>query len=249
MAARQKFRLTLLFFMFFTFPITLNYFSVYLIMESGSKGIANFSLFLWIFWVLVALVLGRVLCGYFCPLGAIQEVKDRMGGGRLRRVRYLKVIKYVLAVAWVGAVVWAVIYAGGYHSINLRYNTENFVSVDSAQSLVMFYIIAFVPLIPALFMGKRSFCRYFCPWGVLNTVSTRIKNFFGWKPSLNLKADSSKCEQCHTCEKACTMSLPVTQMVQSGNMDNGECILCGSCVDNCPRKVISYTWSRPPKKA
>ena len=249
MAVRQKFRLTLLFFMFFTFPITLNYFSVYLIMESASKGIANFSLFFWGFWVLVALVVGRVLCGYLCPLGAIQEARDRTGGGRLRRVKYLKGVKYVLAVAWVGAVIWAIVYGGGYHTVDLKYNTPNFVSVDSAQSLVMFYIVAAVPLLPALFMGKRSFCHYFCPWGVLNTLSTKVKNFFGWRPSLNLKADSHKCQQCHSCEKVCTMSLPVTQMVQKGSMDNSECILCGSCVDNCPQKVISYTWRKPQKTA
>jgi len=35
--------------------------------------------------------------------------------------------------------------------------------------------------------------------------------------------------------------------VQSGNMENAECILCGRCVDNCPKQVIKYTFSKPIK--
>ncbi|MFC2004950.1 4Fe-4S binding protein [Chloroflexota bacterium] len=26
--------------------------------------------------------------------------------------------------------------------------------------------------------------------------------------------------------------------------DNTECILCGTCVDNCPNGVIKYSWRR-----
>jgi NAD-dependent dihydropyrimidine dehydrogenase PreA subunit len=36
------------------------------------------------------------------------------------------------------------------------------------------------------------------------------------------------------------MSLGVEEMVQQGSMENTECILCGSCVDNCPEGVIEY---------
>ena len=48
-------------------------------MESASKGIANFSLFFWSFWVMAGLFMGRVLCGYLCPLGVVQEMRDHMG--------------------------------------------------------------------------------------------------------------------------------------------------------------------------
>ena len=36
------------------------------------------------------------------------------------------------------------------------------------------------------------------------------------------------------------MSLEVSLMVQKENMDNSECILCGECIDVCPKKVIKY---------
>jgi len=73
-----------------------------------------------------------------------------------------------LVKVWVGAITYFAISAGGYRRIDLLYNTESGVSVDSAQALMRYFLIVFVILNPALFLGKRGFCHYFCPWGVLN---------------------------------------------------------------------------------
>jgi len=242
-ATRQKARLAILFFMVLTFPILMNYFSVFLIIEGSSKGVMVFSFFFWTAWVVAALFLGRAGCGWLCPLGAYQETKDRMVPKNLTQIKNLKWIKYTLAVAWVGAIVYFAIAAGGYKTINLLYNTSSGVSVDSAQSWFTWGTIVLVILLPAFLIGRRGFCHYFCPWGVLNTVSTKIKDFFRW-PSLHLKSAKEKCKQCRTCLTNCPMSLSVGDMIQSGSVENDECILCGTCVDNCPNGAIKYSWGR-----
>lgn len=38
------------------------------------------------------------------------------------------------------------------------------------------------------------------------------------------------------------MSLPVNEMVRSGSMQSTECVLCGTCVDNCPNGAVTYSW-------
>jgi ferredoxin-type protein NapH len=38
------------------------------------------------------------------------------------------------------------------------------------------------------------------------------------------------------------MSLPVGRMVQSGRMEDRECILCGTCADNCPQNAIRFSF-------
>jgi len=248
MSTRQKVRLTVLFLIMLTFPVTLNYFSVYLIIDASSRGVIAFSFFFWSLFIITALLFGRAACGYVCPLGAIQETKDRMAPKKLAKVRFLKWIKYVLAVAWVGAIALAAISAGGYKTVNLLYSTESVVSVDSVQSWFMYFAIVLVVLLPVFFIGKRGFCLYFCPWGVLNTAVTKINNFFRL-PSLRLKTDSESCQHCGNCDKSCPMSLEVNKAVMSGSMNNSECILCGSCVDNCPNGVIKYSWGRPEKQA
>jgi ferredoxin len=39
------------------------------------------------------------------------------------------------------------------------------------------------------------------------------------------------------------MSLAVHDMVKAGRMENDECILCGTCVDNCSQGAIRFTFS------
>ena len=241
MKARQRIRRFVLFLIFLTFPITLNYFSVYLIIEAGAQGIANFSFFFWSLWTVAGLIVGRAGCCYICPLGAIQETADRMILKNLIHIKYLKVIKYILAVLWVSAVIMAIVSAGGYKSVHLLYNTEKFVSVDSLPNLMMYFSIVLAVLIPALIFGKRGFCHYLCPWGVLNIAGTKIKTALKY-PSLCLKAEADKCKNCGTCDRNCTMSLNVSKIVKSGSMRNTECILCGACVDTCPNSAIMYSW-------
>lgn len=242
-ANRQLLRLTILFLMVLTFPILMNYMSVFLIIDGSASGVMTFSFFFWTAWAVSALFLGRAACGWLCPLGAYQETKDRMAPKNLARIRGLKWIKYVFAAAWVGAIVYFAVAAGGYKSVDLLYYTESGVSVANAQSWFTWGTIVLVILLPVFLIGKRGFCHYFCPWGVLSISATRIKNFFGW-PSLRLTPHPDKCKQCRTCLANCPMSLSIGDMMKAESAQNDECILCGTCVDNCPNDAVGYGWGR-----
>ena len=246
-AFRQKVRLSILFLLVILFPILMNYFSVFLIIEGSSKGIMVFSFFFWSAWIITSLLFGRAACAYLCPLGAFQEIKDRAAPKKLVNVKYLKIVKYILSIAWLGAIIYFAIAAGGFHTINLFYNTQHGVSIDSAEGWFTYGTIVLVILLPLFFMGKRGFCQYFCPWGVLNTIGTKIKNFLRL-PSLHLEATPATCKNCRNCSNNCPMSLPVAEMVQKDDMQHDECIMCGTCVDNCPVKAIRYSWSRAERK-
>jgi ferredoxin-type protein NapH len=104
-------------------------------------------------------------------------------------------------------------------------------------------IIFGIIFIVAYFMGRRGFCHVFCPIAVLMITGRKIRNIIGW-PALQLGADVSRCIDCMKCSKDCPTSLDVNGMVRNGEMENAECILCGSCVDFCPNNVISYAWKQ-----
>ena len=40
------------------------------------------------------------------------------------------------------------------------------------------------------------------------------------------------------------MSLDVKSMVEKEKMANSECILCGECIDVCPKKAITYSFKK-----
>jgi len=62
-------------------------------------------------------------------------------------------------------------------------------------------------------------------------------------PSLKLKVNADNCIDCKRCDKACQMSLKVNELIHEGDIKDSECILCGECVDACPKNVIRYSFS------
>jgi polyferredoxin len=103
-----------------------------------------------------------------------------------------------------------------------------------------------VAWLPALILGKRAFCHYLCPFGVLNMVASKLGQWLRL-PQLHLRAQPERCVACHRCERACPMSLPVTAMVQRGDLRHRECILCGTCIDTCPKDSLRYGFGRQVK--
>lgn len=246
MNKRQQFRRTFLFILLIIFPLTINYYSPYLIVDAAMQGIASFSFLLWTTWLITSLVLGRSACGYFCPLGAGQEALHSMGNKPFRQVRYLRILKYVFAVVWVGAIVGGLVAAGGIKSVQPFYMTENYISIDSLQGVVLYAMVLAIALLPAFLLGKRAFCHYLCPFGVLNITGSRVADILHL-PRLHLESATDQCTKCGKCNQVCQMSLPVREMVQRGDLRHTECILCGMCVDSCKFGAIHYAWQQENK--
>ena len=78
--------------------------------------------------------------------------------------------------------------------------------------------------------GKRASCHTICWMAPFMIFGRKIRNAANL-PSLQLTSNTEKCINCKVCAKKCPMSLEVNTMVQTGDMENSECILCGSCVD------------------
>ena len=58
-----------------------------------------------------------------------------------------------------------------------------------------------------------------------------------------LVANADSCSNCQTCTRNCPLSLDVNGMVQREEMEDGECILCGTCVDGCTKDAIRFSFS------
>lgn len=105
----------------------------------------------------------------------------------------------------------------------------------------VYYAVIALILILSLAAGRRAFCHYACWMAPFMVLGAWIRDRLRW-PGLRLHAQPSQCIHCQRCSKACTMSLDVHAMVQRGKMEDNECILCGLCVDTCPKSVIRYGW-------
>jgi polyferredoxin len=218
-------------------PITLNYFSPYIIIDGLVNKILAGAFFVWSFMFISSFFIGRAFCAYICPYGGLQMAADRILCKPLKQVRWMRIMRYILGILWITSVTILTVLNLGKVQVNLLYLTETFVSVDSMIKLIGYYVIVFALLILPLLMGKRASCHYLCPMSILNVTGTKIKNILNI-PSLRLTAASEKCINCKQCNKACPMSLNVAEMVKMNNMDSLDCILCGECCNACKSNVL-----------
>ena len=73
MKPNQKLRKGILFISLLLFPITMNYLSPYVIIESAMVGIINGSFIVFVGLFISSLIFGRAFCAYVCPGGGLME--------------------------------------------------------------------------------------------------------------------------------------------------------------------------------
>lgn len=245
---RQAYRRILLLVSFLLFPITINYFSPYLIVDGGFAGIMTGSAIVFSAMLLGSMVFGRLWCGWMCPVAGMTEPLVRVNPRRVGKKADL--VKWFIWVPWIALVVFAVVNAGGYHAIDPLYGTVNGISLatDGDRPLIAAYAIYFgvVALFfgAAVAMGRRGGCHALCWMAPFMIIGRKAGNTLK-TPALRLEADPSKCTSCGTCTESCPMSVDVQSLVQSGAVEHAECSLCGTCADSCPRDVIRFAFGRP----
>jgi polyferredoxin len=237
---RQRVRKALLLLSLLLLPVTLYYLSPYIIIASASEGVVNGSAVSFALMFLSALLVGRLWCGWLCPAGALQEHAAPVNNQRTSP--RLKWGKWIVWIPWISIIAFLVIKAGGYHRVDVFYMLEGGVTLTQEFWYMMYYIVLVVLLMLAFALGRRAACHSICWMAPFMILGRKIRNAVGW-PALHLRADKDKCIDCGICTAECTMSLDVNHMVQDGHMENSECVLCGNCVDVCPKDVLHYALS------
>lgn len=238
---RQKIRKNMLLISFLLFPVTIWYFSPYLIILAATEHIINGSFIVFVLMFVLSMFLGRVWCGYFCPAGGLQDCAQRINDSPAKQGKRDK-IKYVIWTIWIIAVVVTFILGKNDVTINPFFMTDHGISVSSIYNYVIYYGIIGLLVMPPLIHGRRATCHYICwmePFMVIGSTVGRWLHL----PQLHIEVETDKCIGCGRCNKSCPMGLDVRQMVSEGVYSKcTECIQCGACIDECPKKILHYRW-------
>jgi ferredoxin-type protein NapH len=237
MKTRQKIRKGIILFSFFLFPAFFYYLSPALIIQASAQGIINGSFILFGFMFVSSLFLGRAYCGWVCPGAGCQEAIFSV---RDKKVKRGNRVKWLIWTPWICTIIILTTRAGGYKKIDFFYQTTMGLSIGDVQGLIAYLsVLILLIVLPAFILGKRSFCHHLCWMAPFMILGRKIRNLFKW-PALQLRANPELCTHCHSCVEQCPMSLPVEGMVTRADMENDECILCGSCIDGCKQGAIQY---------
>lgn len=186
----------------------------------------------------LGVVFGRLLCGWVCPFGFIQDLLYKIPGRKYILPNWTGYIKYAVLVLFV--LLLPALFGESTVFSFCRYCPASAIEVTlpnvasagiaglDAGSWIKLGVLAVVLLLAMA--SSRSFCKVFCPIGAilgpLNLVS-----FWTVKPI-------AKCQECHRCDKYCPANgIPSKHMAQGVPPSRAlECIVCHDCQKACPHK-------------
>ncbi len=196
--------------------------------------------------LLYCLLFGRMICGWLCPFGWIQELFYKIKTPKLKKspvTRLLSYLKYVLLVVFV--VLIPILYAlrdtplpafckyvcpagtleGG---LTLLANKVNASYFSMLGPIFTWKFLLLVSIMIGCIFVFRLFCRFLCPLGALYGLFNKLSLF-------GIKLDKPKCVDCNRCISHCKMDIR--------QVGDPECISCGECREVCPTGAIHWKGS------
>lgn len=179
--------------------------------------------------LLCFIFLGRILCGFLCPAGLLQDLMDK-----LRQALHIRPIvvtdrmnRFLQPIKWV----WIVLFLG------FAFTGGDFCDIcplkgfTTAQggywtNLYLGGFFAVVILVGSFFI--RRFWCIICPMGYLMGLFKKFNLF-------KLKKDCTSCTECGACYHACPMRIKsIYTEREKENVQTADCMMCGECIHKCP---------------
>lgn len=205
----------------------------------------NFSYYVTGFLILFGVTLGRLVCGFLCPFGFLQDLLHKIKIPKIKVPKkidkILRYLKYIILLVFVIILPISLTNQYGIGSpqfckwicpsgtlfggIPLIANNESLQETIGALFSWKLILLGIILILST--MIYRPFCKYLCPLG-------GIYGFFNKISFFQMNVNKETCINCGACTKNCKMGVDVIK-----NINSAECIRCGDCKNTCPKGSIT----------
>lgn len=187
--------------------------------------------------IVATLLLGKVFCGWICPMGLFERINDWLRklllkiGVPLLQIRVPRAAKHLVLVAGlVACLIW-----GGHYFVLVyppKLISDELVGFFTTSTLTFASLVVASILFMELLLGRRIWCASLCPGGSLYGILSGAR-------ILRVRNDMNKCVSCGICDKVCPLLLTPSK----GNIPI-DCDQCADCIDKCPDRALSFSYKR-----
>jgi polyferredoxin len=178
-------------------------------------------------------IFGRLICGWACPFGLIQELLHKIPSKKFNIPQKLNYIKYFFLLFFVIILPLAIVDDFGYGQLwyckyicpagTLEAGLPMLILQPALRqtigSLFFSKLTILIAFIIWSVLASRPFCRTFCPLGAFYALFKNLK-------LVKLRLVEEKCTQCEACHSVCPMGVKFNE-----SPENAECISCLKCMD------------------
>jgi len=185
-----------------------------------------------LFFIMLAIVGNKLVCGWACPFGALQELLYSLP--MLNRLKRWKVPFFVSNPIRGGFFLLVLLLLFGivggtkelvvYHFVN-PFNLFD-LSFETLSILLTVLIVS--GLSPVVY---RPFCQFICPFGFVSWLVERFS-------LAGVRIDPARCNQCGACSQVCPSG--AAEHMISGKRLRADCYSCARCMNVCPQEALSY---------
>lgn len=184
----------------------------------------------------IGILTGRLVCGWICPFGFIQEMLYRIKSYKMQLPFFTRYIKYgVLGLTIIIPILFHqpffckfICPAGTAEASIWQILMQPMLIASIGFYFTLKYMFLFV-FIAGSITFKRFFCVTLCPIGAIYGLFNRIS-------LLRMHTDKDKCTECEQCRLNCPMDISIYR-----NSNHFDCIRCLKCIQSCPHHAVSIS--------
>jgi len=178
--------------------------------------------------------IGRLFCGWGCPLGLLQEFLYKIPSPKIRIARHCEKLKYfslavlVVALPFFFGTDTSFFFCKLCPSATIQSAIPWAIIRQELPELVpgLLRITFFLAVIMFAIANSRAFCKTLCPLGALMGLFNKFS-------LLCVTKKNADCSNCKNCEQACPMGIAYANNTIVGGIKLSECIMCLECSKNC----------------
>ena len=192
------------------------------------ESIPVFFFALLFFIAVFTLVSNKSFCGWMCPLGALQEMINKIPIPAKLKVKVP--FKYTNTIRFGIFYVFFFVLFSSAVNIYIYYNPFEAMHY-SIEDLTIYSVVALVSVALASLFIYRPYCYFVCPMGLWTWIMEQVSFF-------NVKLDKSKCTMCLKCVKE--SPCPSVEAILLESRVRPDCHACGKCIEVCPEKALVW---------